>query len=288
MSCPDCFKGAVHEHGKPIGHEETLYGKNCYVAPAPSTSTSKSAILFITDAFGLKLINNKLLADKYASQTGFKVIVPDIIPGGPADISLMNSMHTMTSPVRWLDFWGQLRRIGAVFSVITTFGPFMYRAGPASAYPTVLKFTREMRADMPTDAKLGVAGFCWGGWGSTKLCTEATVEGGSKPLIGAQFNAHPSGLNAPAMVVDAITTFKVPYSMAIGDQDFVMSKKAVLETEAAVKQKVGDKGGYDYEIKIYPGCGHGFAVRAFPDNKAEVEAAEQALDQAVQWYKKYL
>lgn len=308
MSCPDCFKGAVHQHGTPTGHEETLYGKKCYVAHAPATSTSTSAIFFITDAFGLSLINNKLLADKYASQTGFKVVVPDIIPGGPASISLMNSMHDMTSPVAWTDLWGQLRRIGAVFGVLSTMVPFMYRAGPAGAYPHVLAFARAMRADLPTGAKMGVAGFCWGGFGSTKLCTETAVEGGSERLIDAQFCGHPSGLKAPQMVLDAVSKLKTPYSMAIGDKDFVMGKGQVLETMAALKQKVGEPEANHYEVKIYPvrdsnpsnnavpygmtnvtqGCGHGFAVRAFPDNKAEVEASEQACQQAVEWYKKYL
>lgn len=307
MSCPDCFKGGVHDHGTPTGEEETLYGKRCYVASAPSTSTSKSAILFLTDAFGLELVNNKLLADKYAAQTGFKVVVPDIIPGGPAPISLMNSMHDMLSPVGWLDIWGQLRRIAAVFGVLTSMVPFMYRTTPAGAYPHVLKFARAMRADLPAGAKMGVAGFCWGGFGSTKLCTETAVEGGSERLIEAQFCGHPSGLKVPDMVVDAVAKLKVPYSMAIGDKDFAMGKARVLETEAALKQKVGEPETNQYEIRIYPvrtvfgsvllsaawanmsqGCGHGFVVRAFPNNEVEVEASEQACQQAVDWYKKYL
>lgn len=306
MSCPDCFKGGVHDHGTPTGKEESLYGKRCYVATAPSTSTSESAILFLTDAFGLELVNNKLLADKYAAQTGFKVIMPDIIPGGPAPISLMNSMQDILSPVGWLDIWGQLRRITAVFAAITVMVPFLYRAAPAGAYPHVLKFARSMRAGLPAGAKMGVAGFCWGGFGSTNLCTETSVKDGSERLIDAQFCGHPSGLKVPDMVLDAVAKLKVPYSMAIGDKDFVIGERQVLETEAALKQKVGEPEANQYEIKIYPvrdwnpvilqfsitnavqDCGHGFAVRALPANKVEMEASEQACQQAVEWYKKHL
>ena len=255
MSCPDCFKGAVHNHGTVTGSIETLYGKECYVANPPSTSTSRSAILFLTDAFGLELINNKLLADKYAAQTGFKVIVPDIIPGGPAPVSLMNTMDDLMAPVAWTDIWGQLRRVYAAFAVVTAMIPFMYRAAPEGAYPQVLSFARAMRAGLPAGSKMGVAGFCWGGFGSTKLCTE-TIDGGSEKLIDAQFCAHPSGLKAPDMVVDAVSS-KVPYSMAIGEKDIMMGKGQALETEAALKQKVGEPDVNDYEIKIYPGCGHG-------------------------------
>jgi len=253
MSCPDCFKGGVHhEHGTATGKEETLYGKNCYIASAPASSTSKSAILFLTDAYGLDLINNKLLADKYAAQTGFKVVVPDIIPGGPAPIYLMNTMYEVTAPVAWLDIWGQLRRISAIFVAITTMVPFMYRAAPAGAYPHVLKFARAMRADLPAGAKMGVAGFCWGGFGSTKLCTETAVEGGSEKLIDAQYCGHPSGLTVPDMVLDAVSKLKVPYSMAIGGEDFVLGKAQVLQTEAALKQKVGEPEENNYEIRSYP------------------------------------
>jgi dienelactone hydrolase len=253
MSCPDCFKGGVHhEHGTATGKEETLYGKNCYIASAPASSTSKSAILFLTDAFGLDLINNKLLADKYAAQTGFKVVVPDIIPGGPAPIYLMNTMYEVTAPVAWLDIWGQLRRISAIFVAITTMVPFIYRAAPAGAYPHVLTFARAMRADLPAGAKMGVAGFCWGGFGSTKLCTETAVEGGSEKLIDAQYCGHPSGLTVPDMILDAVSKLKVPYSMAIGGEDFALGKAQVLQTEAALKQKVGEPEENNYEIRSYP------------------------------------
>ena len=74
MSCPDCFKGAIHSHSTPTGHIETLFGKETYVATPPSTSTSTSTILFCCDAFGLNIINNKLLADQYATLTGFRVL----------------------------------------------------------------------------------------------------------------------------------------------------------------------------------------------------------------------
>jgi dienelactone hydrolase len=285
MSCPDCFKGGVHDHGTPTGREETLYGKRCYVASGPATSTSKSAILFLTDAFGLGLVNNKLLADRYAAQTGFKVVVPDIIPGGPAPLWLMDSMDVLAAPVNWLDIWGQLRRIYSAFFVIPVLGSFIYRAAPGGAFPEVLKFARAMRADLPAGAKMGVSGFCWGGFGSTKLCTETAVEGGSERLIDAQFCAHPSFLKAPDMVVDAVSKLKVPYSMAIGDKDFAMAKAQVLETEAALKQKVGEPEANNYEIKMYPGCPHGVSHRVAV-SKSDTDSASSSrsgLSQITRW-----
>ena len=89
---------------------ETLYNTSCYISPAPTGSPSKSQIIFLCDAFGLNLINNKLLADRYAAQTGMKVIVPEVIPGGPADVSVMGMMDTIMEPVGWFDIMGQLYR----------------------------------------------------------------------------------------------------------------------------------------------------------------------------------
>jgi dienelactone hydrolase len=78
MSCSACFTGAKHDHGTAKGSIEYLYDLPAYIALPPENSNPKSSILFLTDAFGLKLINSKLLADRYAAETNCKVIMPDV------------------------------------------------------------------------------------------------------------------------------------------------------------------------------------------------------------------
>jgi dienelactone hydrolase len=93
------------------------------------------------------------------------------------------------------------------------------------------------------------------------------------------------------MIVDAVRKFKVPFSMAIGDTDRFLSKGKVDKIEAALKQKAGSGKGdddYNYEVKVYKGCKHGFVVRASPSNEVETAAAEDARVQAVAWLNKYL
>src|SRR5438045_3005245 len=101
MSCPDCFKGAIHNHSTPQGKEEKIHGNNTYVAQPATALTSQSTILFITDAFGLNLVNNKLLADKYASATGLRVLVPDLIPGGGCSLNVIGHMDKLSESVAW-------------------------------------------------------------------------------------------------------------------------------------------------------------------------------------------
>jgi dienelactone hydrolase len=293
MSCSDCVRGAVHtDAGEPKGTTKILHGKTCYVASSPPSSSATSTIIYITDSFGLNLINTKLLADRFAAETGFTVLVPDVIPGGGAPLTLLDAGDRLSKPVPWFDILGQLRRISAWMAVAWLGSRFLLWAAPKKAYPkNILPFVQAVRAELPPESKLGVVGFCWGGWASTNLCKEPGVIGRGERLIDAQFCGHPFSLKAPHMIVDAVMTHKVPFSMAIGDKDKWLHEKTVKQTEAALRQKVGrgdGEGGYNYEIKIYEGCTHGFVVRAKPGNEVETSAAEDARAQAIRWLKKYL
>ena len=301
MSCPECYRGTVHSHaGEAKGTEEIRHGKKCYVASplstSTSTSTSTSVIIYLTDSFGLNLINAKLLADRFATETGCKVLVPDVIPGGGGPVSLMGYTEVRSEPVALWDVYGQLRRIAAAFAVAYYSIPLSIRiltwGAPKRAYHDIVLFARAVRKELPPGAKLGVVGFCWGGYGSTNLCKEPAVAGGSERLIDVQFCGHPYGLKVPDMIVDAVRTYKVPFSMAIGDRDRFFKKERVEMTEGALRQKTGsgegEEGGYNYEVRVYKGCTHGFVVRANPADELETAAAEEARAQAVKWLRKYL
>ena len=298
MSCPDCFRGSVHsDAGEAKGTTETVHGKKCYVASPPSTSTATSVIIYLTDSFGLNLINTKLLADRFAAETGCKVLVPDVIPGGGGPVSLMYSTEAMTAPVAWFDVLGQLKRVAAALAVAALTVPLSLRiltwGAPHRAFPVILEFARAVRSELPAGAKLGVVGFCWGGYGSVNLCREPSVEGGREALVHVQFCGHPYALTVPDMVVDAVRTYQVPFSMAVGDRDRYLKRNKVDETEAALRRAVGigdgdGEGGYHYEIRVYGGCTHGFVVRANPADAVESAAAEEARVQAVAWLRKYL
>ena len=285
MSCPQCFSGAVHDHAEPQGHFEDMYGLRTYVT-GDKEATSKSAILYLPDFFSLKLVNNKLLADRYAQGTGCKVLFPDIIPGGGADGSYMPVFEVLLenpglSPWRILSWaWS--------FAQALVLLPMIFTSGPDKVFPDVLKYARAMKRDLPDGGKLGVCGFCWGGYGSTNLCAEPAVEGGSERLIDAQFTGHPSRLTLPDMIVNAVSKFKVPYSAAIAEHDFQMDEKLALETEAVLREKVGPAEANNWEIKIYKGASHGFSVRAKPSVQAEIDAYHASAKQAVDWYNKYL
>lgn len=176
----------------------------------------------------------------------------------------------------------------ATISALAGMIPFMIRAQAPGAYPQCLKYTRDVRAGLPAGGKLGVAGFCWGGYPATKVCRESDVDGGTKPLVDASFTAHPSFLTAPTDFVESIAKFKVPYSCAVAEYDFLYNKAAAEQTEVALRQRLGDGVG-DYEFVVHKGAHHGFAVRASHDEgSVGKDGYENAAKQAVAWYSKYL
>lgn len=293
MVCSECFRGTIHDHAEPKGKIlDNLYGYKTYISLPSSNSTPKSTIIFFTDAFGLHLPNNKILADFYAEQTGCRVLTPDIIPGGGVPESTMHAMNEVFRPVAsvW-SYANPLMYLGKIWNTLKfapIFVPFLITSSAPKAWTQCVKYTRDVRAELPTGGKLGVAGFCWGGYPSVKLCGEADVEGGSKALVDASFTAHPSSLDQPKDVVDSLAAFKTPFFCAVAEFDFLFNKEAAEQAEAALKQKVGSDAG-PYEFFVHRGAHHGFSVRASPDEgSVGKESYELAAKQAVDWFKKYL
>lgn len=75
MSCENCFKGNILP-GEPTG----VMVDGAYYRSAANT-TSSTAIVLLTDAFGLSLVNPKILADRLAEKVGVDVWVPDLFNG---------------------------------------------------------------------------------------------------------------------------------------------------------------------------------------------------------------
>lgn len=78
--CPGCVTGFIHE-GTPKGIVGTIANLQTYIAK-PSTSAENTAIIvIIPDAFGWAFVNNRLLADEYAENSGKTVYLPDFMFG---------------------------------------------------------------------------------------------------------------------------------------------------------------------------------------------------------------
>lgn len=283
MSCSGCFSGSLWP-AEPIGGIATLHGVQTYITGSTSLQEPEAIIIFITDAFGFNLVNSKLLADAYGIATGFRVLVPDIIPGGGVPAYSLSLMNAVNASIPWWNVWGHLKRIGNIVRMMGIFIPFAIRT--RTAFPGILAYVRAVRSELPAGSKLGVAGFCWGAMQTAQLCAEPATHGGGERLVDAHFAAHPSGLKK-SEIIQYARRFTVPFSLAVGDKDVLLPEQAAAELEAGLRG-VYSKEPSHFESKMYAGCGHGFAVRADREKTEEDQAARDATDQAANWFRKFL
>lgn len=277
MSCPDCFRGGAAT-GTPSGTTKALYGFNTYIASpklqegSGSTPAKPSTIILFTDAFGHLLPNNMLLADAMASKTGFTVLVPDIIPGGGMSPTILPLMDTFTSPDA-----SALSKAWAIGRAMVHVIPFFMRASPQSEKCTVpcTEFARAVRKELPAGAKLGIAGYCWGGYQGLYIARQS-----SETLVDAVFVAHPAKFEAVHAVEAVQKGVKVSFAHAAEDMSLPIAK-----IEEAKRNLDGNEA---FDLRVYEGCVHGFAVRATPGKEKEAQAADEALDQATTWFEKWL
>ncbi|KAJ1473896.1 hypothetical protein T484DRAFT_1834443 [Baffinella frigidus] len=86
MSCPDCFKGSL-DSGTPTGEETKIAGLDAYVAKPKAGSEAggeKKAVVLITDIFGWKLLNVRLVADEVELPPSSPPILQLMIGGSSA------------------------------------------------------------------------------------------------------------------------------------------------------------------------------------------------------------
>ena len=276
MSCPDCFRGGVAT-GTPSGTTKELHGFNTYIASPPTqeataiAAKNASTIILFTDAFGHLLPNNFLLADALAAKTGLTVLVPDIIPGGGMSPAVIPLMDTYSSPDA--DAPAKAQAIEQAMVHVT---PFFKRASPESETSTLpcLEYARTVKKDLPVGAKLGLAGYCWGGYQALHIAR------GTESLTEAIFIAHPAKYEAAHAEEAVAKGVKVSFAHAGEDMSLPMSK--IEETERVVGAREG------FELRVYEGCAHGFAVRANPAKEREGEAAGEALGQVGGWFGRWL
>lgn len=154
--------------------------------------------------------------------------------------------------------------------------PFFMRASPQSEKSTsaCLEYARAVKKTLSQGAKLGVAGYCWGGYQGLYI---ARME---KELVDAVFVAHPAKFEAVHAVEAVGKGGKISFAHAGEDMSLPMSKIEQVEKQLA--------GNEAFDLKVYEGCAHGFAVRASPGKEKEAKAAHEALEQVVKWFEKWL
>lgn len=92
------------------------------------------------------------------------------------------------------------------------------------------------------------------------------------------FLGHPSDVTQ-----EELDTISGPLAIAAAETDSIFTTEKRHLSEEILK-----RSGQPYQINLYSGVLHGFAVRGNMSNKVERYAKEQAFIQAVTWFNTWL
>lgn len=86
------------------------------------------------------------------------------------------------------------------------------------------------------------------------------------------------------MIPAEIEKVRRPLAIGIGDKDFGLSMDGVNK----IKKIFEGIPDVETDVQVYPGAGHGFAVRAdhSMDDSQQTRQATEAEDQAIAWFKR--
>lgn len=171
--------------GEPEGTLVNLTSSiEAYVVTPKQRRKPNSAIIYLSDIFGLPLLNNRLLADNIAD-AGFQVVFPDLFDGDAVPVNAMgSSSFNMTA-------WRERHPVSAIDEIITA---------------TI----RAVSEDYGFEG-IGAVGYCFGG----KYVARFLAEGKG---LDAGFTAHPSGLTA-----EELSRVAYPISIAYAGESSLRS-----------------------------------------------------------------
>lgn len=83
QDCPVADVSIIAHTGDPVGKEIVHNNVTLYVTGEPSDK----AVLYLTDVYGIQLLENRLLADSFG-RAGYLVVAPDLFNGTPSTLDL--------------------------------------------------------------------------------------------------------------------------------------------------------------------------------------------------------
>lgn len=136
--------------------------------------------------------------------------------------------------------------------------------------PEIFECAKTLRSQY---SKVGVIGFCWGGWAVFQLGAKE-----NHGLVDCISTAHPSLLEK-----EEIEKVGVPVQILAPEQDQMFTPE--LKEYA---NKVIPTLGVPYDYQHFPGIDHAFAIRGDPNVPGERDGMERAKNAAVLWFRQWL
>ncbi|KAJ7133255.1 dienelactone hydrolase endo-1,3,1,4-beta-D-glucanase [Mycena epipterygia] len=248
--CADCFKAVIHE-GTPQGEMTEIGGVPCYVATPSVDYPKDKVVLFLTDALGVILQNNQLLADDFA-RNGFKTIMPDLFNGDPIPAAVL---EPGAAPFDW-QAW-------------------LVRHGAEPTRPLIDAVVSALKVDGVT--AIAATGYCFGGRYVFDLAFEGIIQVASV--------AHPSLLKVP----DDLETYRdkatAPLLINSCTHDDLFPHAAQEKADTLLGN---GKFAPGYKRVYFEGLTHGFAIKGDLSDPKVKAGKEEAFKGTVEWFLEYL
>ncbi|KAI0023358.1 alpha/beta-hydrolase [Xylariomycetidae sp. FL0641] len=175
--CPVFDLSILALEGNSVGVQQVHDGINMYIT---GNASSDTAIVYLSDVFGIQLVTNRLLADSFG-RAGYLVVAPDLFNGMPAPADI-NGQPTYDVDA------------------------FLAAHGPNVTDPIITATIDYLRNEVQV-AKVLVAGYCFGGRYAFRFLAEGRC-------VDAGFVAHPA-----LQTNDEVAAVRRPVSVAFGDLD---------------------------------------------------------------------
>ncbi|KUL83097.1 hypothetical protein ZTR_11172 [Talaromyces verruculosus] len=151
------------------------------------------------------------------------------------------------------------------------FAKWLPAHGAATVDPIVEASITELREKYKVK-KIAAVGYCFG----AKYVVRHLHPKQNKIDVG--YAAHPSFIEA-----EELKAIGGPFSISAAETDTIFPAEKRHESEIILKET-----GLPYQINLYSGVEHGFAVRAELSNKVAKYAKENAFLQALAWFEEHL
>ncbi|KAL3464546.1 esterase/lipase [Aspergillus heterothallicus] len=244
-----CYQGVKHE-GATKGTLSRVASFEAYIVQ-PESHTADKAILILTDVIGHKFINVQLIADQLAAN-GYFVMVPELFDGNPIPLNRPGDFDI----VAWRD--GKYHPQGRAHV-------------PENIDPIVDACVEELRSKYNFKT-IGAIGYCFG----AKYVVRHLRPDIGKIDVG--FIAHPSWV-----AEEELRAIKGPLAISAAETDVIFPDEKRHESEVILKE-----AGLPYQITLFSGVSHGFAVRGDPTDRSARYAKESTFFHSLQWFGEYL
>mmetsp|Transcript_22192 Transcript_22192/g.44066 ORF Transcript_22192/g.44066 Transcript_22192/m.44066 type:complete len:303 (+) Transcript_22192:38-946(+) len=293
--CPDLSVGSVPEpkDQKLEGTYLDLDSLSCYVV-----GKGNSAILVGHDVFGIESGRTRLIADDLARSLGVLVVVPDFWgnkAAGGEKAGQAISDFASPAPEKKFSWWSLPKRIlSAAWSL-----PSFVMHIRANKWPGVHQHICKRLVPFLQKrgvVKLGLLGYCWGGWFITHASTiQYTSSPGGEEKEGEEaielccaVGFHPSFPDVAKLcgddVNEVLSRVRVPQMLLAASND----KAAVKPGGCMQEAWAGKSFGPDCVFECFNDQQHGWVNRGDVSEPHVAAAASKAIEMAKEFFSKHM